>query len=253
MLELRNIFAGYGDSPVLQDISLTARSGQITAVLGANGCGKSTLLKVICGILPPSSGQLLWRKQSMQAMSRNALAQTVAYLPQNRQAPDITVERLVLHGRFPYLRYPRRYSREDHAIARQAMSEMQLSAHGTVPMRQLSGGQQQKAYIAMALTQNAPVILMDEPTTYLDVAHQLQVMNLARQLADRGNCVILVLHDLSHALTYADQVALMHAGRLVTQGTPRQVYESGMLDSVFGVRVERFQKNGNWHYFCQSP
>lgn len=252
MLEIRNLRAGYSGTEILHDISLTATAGHITVILGPNGCGKSTLLKAIGGILPTSSGSITLDGEAVQNQPQNRIAQKISYLAQNRQVPDITVGRLVLHGRFPYLNYPRRYRQEDHQIAEKAMSDMNILELADTPMNRLSGGQQQKAYIAMAMAQNTEVILMDEPTTYLDVAHQLQVLQLARTLADSGKHVLMVIHDLSHALENADAVVLMQNGIIAGQGTPEQVYGSGMLDPVFGVKIHRFQNEDKWHYFCEN-
>lgn len=252
MLEIRNLWGGYGAKTILQDVSLDAHAGQITVILGPNGCGKSTLLKTICGILPAASGQVRLEGQDLLTLPANQMAQKAAYLAQNRQIPDITVGRLVLHGRFPYLSYPRRYRQEDYLAARNVMERMQILELAERPLRQLSGGQQQKAYIAMALAQDTSVILLDEPTTYLDVAYQLQMLGQARELARSGKHVLMVIHDLSHALEAADQVVVMGHGCVVMQGTPEEVYESGALDAVFGVRVARVQIDTKWHYVCME-
>lgn len=249
MLEVRNIRAGYSGREVLHGASLSVRAGEITAILGPNGCGKSTLLKATCGILPAASGQVLLEGQNLLALPQRQIARQIAYLPQNRPVPDIRVGRFVLHGRFPYLSYPRRYRSEDHRIAEAAMARLDILELADIPLPQLSGGQRQKAYIAMALAQDAPVILLDEPTTYLDVAHQLQFLREARALADAGKHVLLIVHDLSHALESADHVALMRNGEVVLQGTPEEAYASGRLDEVFGVRVARVQADGRWRYF----
>lgn len=250
MLEIRELVAGYGRKTVLQEVSMTAQSGQITAILGPNGCGKSTLLKAICGILPPASGRVSLNGQDLLALPPRLLAQKAAYLAQSRQTPDITVERLVLHGRFPYLSYPRRYRREDYLAAQKAMEQMQILDLAQMPLGQLSGGQQQRAFLAMALSQDTDVILLDEPTTYLDVAYQLQTLRQAKALARRGKCVLMVIHDLSYALQSADHVVLMEGGNAVMEGTPEEVYESRAPEAVFGVRIERVQSNGTWHYIC---
>lgn len=252
MLEVKDICGGYPKREVLHGVSLEAQAGQITAILGPNGCGKSTLLKSLCGIVPAASGKVVLDGLNLLALSQRQLAQTVSCLAQSRQPPDITVGRLVLHGRFPYLSYPRRYREEDHRIARQVMEQMDILALAESPLSRLSGGQRQKAYIAMALAQDTDVILLDEPTTYLDVSHQLQFLRQARALADAGRHVLMVVHDLSHALETADSVVLMKEGAVVIQGTPEDVYESGALDSVFGVRLARVQTDRGWHYFCME-
>ena len=252
MVEIRNLSGGYGKRCVLHDICLTARAGEITAILGPNGCGKSTLLKTLCGILPPISGQVLLDGQPLLHKSANKIAQRVAYLPQNRQIPDITVGRLVLHGRFPYLSYPRRYRQVDYDVAYRVMEQMGIGSLSDMPLSQLSGGQQQKAYIAMALAQDTDVIALDEPTTYLDVAHQLQLLQQARALASAGKHVILILHDIAHALENAHRIVLMKAGTVVMEGTPEEVFESGALEDTFGIQVARVELDGKPRYLCME-
>jgi len=251
VLEVREIHGGYSGKEVLKGLSMKAYPGQITAVLGPNGCGKSTLLKTICGMLSVQTGSIYLKDEDLLRLPSNRLAQKVSYLSQNRQVPDITVGRLVLHGRFPYLNYPRRYRPEDYRIADQVMEKMQIKELADVPLNQLSGGQQQKAYIAMALAQDTDVILLDEPTTYLDVTYQLQMLGLARELAQEGKYVIMVMHDLSLALGAADRVVLMQEGNVVMQDIPEKIYETGILDRVFKVKVARVQMEGKWHYFCK--
>lgn len=250
MLEIQDLSSGYGPKNILQNVSFSAEAGKITAILGPNGCGKSTLLKTLCGILPAGSGQVTLDGQALLSLPSGRLARKAAYLPQTRSLPDITVGRLVLHGRFPYLSYPRRYRPEDHEIARQVMTRMGIADLAETPLSRLSGGQRQKAYIAMALAQDTEVILLDEPTTYLDVAHQLQLLHQAKDLAGLGKYVILVIHDLSQGLALADRVVLMEDGHVVKEGTPEEVYRSGALERTFGVRISRVQLDGNWHYLC---
>ena len=172
MVEVRNITVGYPGKTVLKNVSLAIPKGQLTVLLGPNGCGKSTLLKSLCGILTPENGQVLYDGEDLLLLPQQQLAQKIAYLSQGRQIPDITVRRLVLHGRFPYLGYPRRYRREDYACADLAMAQLGITDLADVPVQNLSGGQRQKVYIAMVLAQDTPIALLDEPTTYLDIVHQ---------------------------------------------------------------------------------
>ena len=252
MIEAKQLSAGYPGCPVLSDVSLTIPDGSITVIAGPNGCGKSTLLKVLCGILPIQSGEVLLNGQSIPALPQKELARQVAYLAQSRQIPDITVQRMVLHGRFPYLSYPRSYSAADIRIAQSAMARMGISDLAEAPLSTLSGGQRQKVYIAMALAQDTPVILFDEPTTYLDVSHQMQMMAQARFLCREGKTVVMVLHDLSMALQIADRLLVMEQGRIISQGTAEAVFEEKCLDRVFGIRIRRIQTETGWHYYYES-
>lgn len=249
MLEIRNLTAGYPGRQVLYSFSACIPAGQVTVLLGPNGCGKSTFLKTLCGILAPSGGEITLAGEDLLSLAPRTLAQRVAYLSQGRRVPDITVGRLVLHGRFPYLSYPRRYRREDYAAAEEAMARMGLSELGEVPLEKLSGGQRQKAYIAMALAQDTEVVLLDEPTAYLDAAHQLQLMDQAKLLAKAGKTVVMVLHDLPLALRGADRVLVMAEGKLRCAGAPGEVYEAGMLAAVFGIRLGR---TGEGYYYIQE-
>ena len=252
MLEVKSLCAGYSDTHVLEHVDFRIPSGKVTVILGPNGCGKSTLLKALCGIIPADSGQVVLDGENILTLPQRQLAQRVAYLAQSRQIPDITVERLVLHGRFPYLGYPRRYRKEDYAIADAAMKTMGVAELADELVQNLSGGQRQKVYIAMALAQDTPVILLDEPTTYLDISHQLQLMQQARMLAAQGKTVVMIIHDLPHAFQTADHMILMRDGKIVADGTPEQIYASGMISSVFGVRLCRTGTEGGWRYYCEE-
>ena len=159
---------------------------------------------------------------------------------------------MVLHGRFPYLGYPRRYRAEDYEAARKALEWAGAADLSDRPVQELSGGQRQKVYLAMALAQDTETIFMDEPTTYLDVRHQLEVMAVSRRLADMGRAVVLVLHDLSLALREADRLAVLANGSLRQVGTPEEVFNGGELDRVFGVAVRRVRTESGWLYYCQE-
>ena len=248
MLEITNLCAGYGRQTVLRELNLTIPEGQVTVIAGPNGCGKSTLLKALAGILP-ASGRVTLDGEDLTGLPQKALARKIAYLPQHRQVPEITAMGLVLHGRFPYLSYPRRYREEDRRIARESLEQMGVPDLEERKLPALSGGQRQKVYIAMALAQSTPVVLLDEPTTYLDIAHQLQTLEHARKLAAQGKTVVLVLHDLAMALEYADNLAVLSGSGLAAWGTPEAVFQSGVLDRVFGVHVRRTETAEGWKYY----
>ena len=248
MVELRNLSAGYGTRQVISGIDLEFPAGKVTVLAGPNGCGKSTLLKSVAGMLD-CEGQILLNGEALQSLPPRQRARRVACLPQNRQVPEISVRRLVLHGRFPYLSYPRRYRPEDLAAAETAMTAMGMEDLAERSLTSLSGGQRQKVYIAMLLAQDTPVVLMDEPTTFLDIGHQLQLMGLARQLADRGKTVVLVLHDLPLALAHGDRLVLMKDGHVVMQGAPEDIFQSDAIRQVFGAALGRTRVGDAWKYF----
>jgi len=250
MLEIQNLSAGYPGNPVLTDVSVTLPEGAVTVIAGPNGCGKSTLLKALSGILP-AAGCALLDGRNLLTLDRRELAKKVAFLPQNRPFPEIIVKKMVLHGRFPYLSYPRRYRAEDLRIARDAMARMDLQDQEQMPVSELSGGMRQKVYIAMVLAQDTPAVLMDEPTTFLDVAHQLQMMEQAAQMAQAGKSVLLVLHDLTLAMQYCSRIAVMENGTIAAAGTPEEIWTSGCIDRVFGVTLCRIETPNGYHYFCE--
>lgn len=251
MIELENLTVGYGGTAVLRDIRLTFLRGQVTVLLGPNGCGKSTLLKAIPGLSDRLKGDILLDGRSIRTFTSRELARCVCYLPQTRRVPDMTAERLALHGRFPYLSYPRRYGKQDLAIAREAMAQVGITEFAQTPLAKLSGGTRQKAYIAMALAQDTEAVLLDEPNAYLDIAHQLQLMELCADLAARGKAVVLVLHDLNLAMESADQLAVLSGGQVIARGSPEAIYESGALEEAFGVAVRRIKTADGWHYGCR--
>lgn len=252
MIELIHVSAGYEGKEVLHRIDLKIEPGKIMVLLGPNGCGKSTLLKTLVRIKKHTKGEIFINGEPVEHFSTVQLARHVAYLPQNKRAPDISVLRMVLHGRFAFLNYPRRYRPQDIEIAKKALRWAGMEHKAEHHVSQLSGGMQQKVYIAMALAQDADTILMDEPTTYLDIAYQLRLMEMARQLAGEGKAVVMVLHDLSQALRIADEVVVLQEGEIVKMGTPDQVYESGCLQRVFGVEIERIHTKTGWHYLCDN-
>lgn len=237
MIEAKALFAGYGGKEVLHGISARFEAGRITGIIGPNGCGKSTFLKTLAGLLPAQAGEVLVDGVPLGRYQPHELAQRLAYLPQSRNVPGISALRMVLHGRFAYLSYPRRYREADLAAAREALRWAGAEELADQSLQALSGGQRQKIYIAMALAQDTGVVLMDEPTTYLDVKNQHETMALARRLAQMGKAVVLVLHDLDLVLRHADEVLLLHKGSLAAHGAPADVYAGGGIEACFGVRL----------------
>lgn len=237
MIELKNVFFGYGSGDVLRDISISFEKGSLTSIIGPNGCGKSTLLKTSIGVLKHRSGEILLDGRSIKSLDRISTARLAAYLPQGRAVPDMTVSQLVLHGRFPHTGYPRRYTSRDREAAASAMETAGVSELAQMPISSLSGGMRQSAYIAMALAQDTGYILLDEPTTYLDIRHQLELMRLLRTLADSEKGVVAVMHDLPMAFSFSDRLALMSGGRITALGSPSELCCGSAVKGVMGVGV----------------
>ena len=247
MLELCGISAGYGGKAVLHDASFRVPAGSLTTLIGPNGCGKTTLLRAAARQLPLSEGDILLNGRPIRAYARMEFARTAAFMPQVRSVPAITVEALVAHGRFPHLGFSRRLRPEDRAAVQAAMEATGVAEWARRDLRTLSGGERQRVYLAMALAQDTDLILLDEPTTYLDPGRQFELLDLVASLPARGKPVVMVLHDLAHALRYSGQVILLEQGRLVQQGTPEALYAGGQLDRVFGIRSRRAE-DGSYYF-----
>lgn len=239
MFELQQAAVGYDAVPILQDVSFTAQDGQITTLVGTNGCGKTTLLKAIARQLPLLGGQILLQGRSIRDYERKEFARTAAFMPQVRNIPEITVRGLVSHGRFPYLGLSRQMTTNDRKAVEEAMQETGVAQWADRDLRELSGGERQRVYLAMALAQGGDAILLDEPTTYLDVAAQFELLELLRTLANQGKTVLLVLHDLAQALQYSDRVAVLANGKLAAFDAPANLFEQKILDEIFRVTLCR--------------
>lgn len=251
MIQVKELSAGYHGRNVVHHVTMSFEPGKVTVLLGPNGCGKSTVLKAALGLIPMTEGTVLYDGKDLRQMKRKEVAKKAAFLTQSRNLSSIQALRMVLHGRFPYLSYPRRYGRKDYEIAKNAMDVTGSREYENDNISELSGGQRQSVYFAMALAQDTETIFMDEPTTYLDIRHQMQMIEIARSLAGQGKAVVLVLHDLRMALQIADRVALMEEGELVCVDTPEKLYESGFLDRVFGVKVHKMETTHGVQYYYQ--
>ena len=247
MLELRGIAAGYGGTPVLREVSFTVPKGSLTALIGPNGCGKTTLLRAAARQLPLLAGEILLDGRPVSSYGRTEFARKAAFMPQVRSVPAITAGALVAHGRFPHLGFSRRLRPEDRAAVQAAMEATGVADWDNRDLRALSGGERQRVYLAMALAQDTDLILLDEPTTYLDPGRQFELLDLIASLPGRGKTVVMVLHDLSHALRYSTQLLLLEQGRLVQRGTPEELYAGGQLDRVFGIRSRR-APDGSYYF-----
>ena len=249
MIELKGVSSGYGKKTVLSDVTASFARGSLTSVIGLNGCGKSTLLKTVLGIMPFSYGEILLDGQNLNSMTRVEIAKKCAYLSQGKDTPDMTVEQLVLHGRFPHLSYPRRYRKRDMEIARAAMAAVGISELAEKSLCTLSGGMRQNAYIAMALAQDTDYILLDEPTTYLDIPHQLDLMRLLKRLSDEGRGIVTVMHDLPLAFDFSDRICVIDKGTVRAQASPNDLSRDSVIQELFKVQLKTAYSG---KYYCNT-
>ncbi|GAA4669299.1 ABC transporter ATP-binding protein [Streptomyces chumphonensis] len=238
-LRAEGLTLGYGDRAVVHDLDLDIPDGTVTAVIGPNGCGKSTLLRAFGRLMKPRSGRVLLDGKPVHTMPTRQVASLVGLLPQSPVAPEgLTVADLVARGRHPHQTWYRRWSGDDERVVEQALRATGTHDLAERTLDELSGGQRQRAWIAMALAQDTELLLLDEPTNHLDLAHQIEVLDLVRELHhDTGRTVVLVLHDLSLAARYADRLVAMKDGRIAASGPPAKVLTEDLLTDVFGLRA----------------
>ncbi|YAL83333.1 ABC transporter ATP-binding protein [Dermacoccaceae bacterium W4C1] len=228
---------GYGERTIIDGLDVTVPDGSFTVIVGPNACGKSTLLRSLSRLLEPNHGAVQLDGRDVQDFQGKEFAREVGLLPQQSTAPEgITIVDLVSRGRFPYQKMFRQWTDEDQDAVDFALKVTRLVDLSTRPVEALSGGQRQRVWIAMALAQRTPILLLDEPTTYLDLAHQLEVMELCTTLNKQGTTLVAVLHDLNQAARFATHMVAMRAGEIIDQGSPREIVTADLVERVFGVR-----------------
>ncbi|WP_238996750.1 ABC transporter ATP-binding protein [Paenibacillus pinistramenti] len=240
IIETDHLDIGYEENLIVDDLQLIIPKGKITALVGANGCGKSTILKAIARILQPKKGSVYLNGQAIHSLKTKEIAKHLAILPQNPSAPEgLTVAELVSYGRSPHLTGFATLSKLDKEVIQQALEVTNMLPFARCSVDQLSGGQKQRVWIAMALAQETEILLLDEPTTYLDIAHQYEVLSLLKRLnKQEGRTIVMVVHDLNHASQYADYMVAIKKGRIFYNGTPREVMKQENLFEVFGIHSD---------------
>lgn len=246
-LEARDLKIGYGDKIAIENASLKIEYGEIVSIIGPNGSGKSTLVKALSRYLKPRSGKVFLDGKDMATINGKDLAKKIAVLPQFKSTPDdISVETLVSYGRHPHLAFGKRLLKEDFDVMEWALEKTGLIDFRDRNMMTLSGGEAQRAWIAMALTQKAPILMLDEPNTYLDISYQMEVLELVKELNQTLDLtVVMVLHDLNQAARYSDKIYVLMDGIICKYGKPKNVIQSDLLRDVFRIEADVFEDSVN--------
>ncbi len=236
-LTAEKITAGYGNQTILNDVSMQIPQNKISVILGSNGSGKSTMLKTFCRLLTPTDGSILLDQKALATVKNKELAKIIGFLPQTSLAPEgITVAELISRGRYPYRKFMTPMSKEDYAAVQEAMDAMKISHLASHSVDELSGGQRQRVFIALALAQDTDILFLDEPTTYLDIAHQIEILDLLKELNHKkGTTIIMVLHDINLSSKYADYIFAMKDGKLIQEGSPKELISVENIREIYGI------------------
>ncbi|MFC1464222.1 MAG: ABC transporter ATP-binding protein [Candidatus Brachytrichaceae bacterium NZ_4S206] len=240
MIETQHLALSYDSVPVIDALDVHVPAGRITALVGPNGCGKSTLLRGLARLLKPKGGSVLLDGKDIHTIPTRELAKRLGILPQGPVAPEgLTVRELVAQGRYPHQSWLKQWQAEDEAAVNKALDITGMTSLAERPVDALSGGQRQRAWIAMTLAQETEIILLDEPTTFLDLSHQIEVLRLLERLNhDEGRTIVMVVHDLNHATRHAHHIIALRDGKIAAQGDPRQVLTRALLEEVFQVQAD---------------
>ena len=239
-ISTKNLNISYGNLDIVKDLNLDIPKGKKTTIIGSNGCGKSTILKTIARIIQAKSGDIFVNNINIKEQSPKELAKVMAVLPHSPQAPSgLTVEELISYGRFPHQKGFGKMKKEDEDIVTWALKSTGIEEFRERPMEALSGGQRQRAWIAMALAQQTEILILDEPTTYLDLAHQLEILKLLEELnRKQGTTIVMVIHELNNAARFADHMIGVKKGKVVCQGTAHEVMTKENLKELFNIDAE---------------
>lgn len=237
ILKAESLCAGYDGKTIVSNMNITIPQGKVSVILGENGCGKSTLLKTFARLLKPIDGKVTLNGVSLSEYPSKKLARTLGLLPQSPTAPEgIRVTDLVARGRFPYQKLMQSMTKDDFRAVEEALELMGITDLANRCVDELSGGQRQRVWIALALAQNTDILLLDEPTTYLDIAYQVDILELLKELNQtRGTTILMVLHDVNLAIRYADHIFAMREGTLIAQGSPVDIISEDLIRKLYGL------------------
>lgn len=240
MISCKNLKVGYEQKVIIENLSLSINKGEVVSIIGPNGCGKSTLLKTLSRIIKPMSGGIYIQNESIKNLKSKHISQKVCLLSQHNDAPgDLTVEELVYFGRIPHKKWYESKTKSDEEIVNWAIENTGLKRYKNTPINSLSGGERQRAYIAQALCQKPDILLLDEPTTYLDISYQLEVMELVREINEKFNItIVMVLHELNQASKYSDRLVIMKDGEIVSDGCPKEVINKETIKQVYKIECD---------------
>lgn len=236
-LKSNKISAGYDGKIIVQDVNITIPENKISIILGSNGCGKSTMLKTFCRLIKPSKGTITLNEKNLAHVNCKEAAKVIGLLPQTSQAPEgIKVIDLIARGRFPYRKFMSSMTKADYDAITEAMDFMKITDLAERNVDELSGGQRQRVFIALALAQQTDILFLDEPTTYLDITHQIEILDLLKELNQkRKTTIVMVLHDINLSTRYADYIFAMKNGKLIKQGTPNEVITVENIRNIYGL------------------
>lgn len=251
-IQVRDITVAYDKTVVIPKLNLNIPEGKITIVVGANGCGKSTMIKTVAGILRPKRGDILINGTEIRKQAPKETAKKMAVLPQSPQVPEgLLVKELVAYGRFPYQKPVGGLSKHDHQVIRWAMEATGIEGLADRRADSLSGGQRQRAWIAMSLAQETDILVLDEPTTYLDMSHQLEILSLLKELNQKnGTTIVMVIHEINHASRFADHIIGMKEGHMVFEGAPADVITEDNLKTLYGIRAKLSMSEAGTYPVC---
>lgn len=250
MINVDGLYVKYVEKEVLSDVNLKIKERLITTIIGPNGCGKSTLLKVISKNLKSYKGIVSIDGTNLRTITTRVLARSLAILPQNPIIPmDFSVKELVGFGRYPFIRFGGRLTQNDYRVIDWALEKTDMKGYKCRRVSTLSGGERQRAWIAMALAQEPKILLLDEPTTYLDISHQFEILELVKEInKNMQMTVIMVLHDINHASKYSDEIVVLKDGALIKHGTPSEIVNREMMEHVFSLKG-KFLEQSNYPHF----